>query len=78
MGNNEDTLAKRFRDATKRYADNIAQLSKNEKEEFGPTSYQDLSEEVKAVAAGLHRLGVNRGEHVGLISDNRKEWMLAR
>jgi long-chain acyl-CoA synthetase len=76
MANNEDTLAKRFRSASKRYAANIAQLSKNREEVFEPTSYRDLYEEVKTVASGLHRLGVKRGEHVGLISDNRKEWML--
>ncbi len=77
MAANDDTLAKRFRGVSGRYPANVAQLSKNGEADFKPTSYRDLYRQVKTVAAELYKLGIRRGEHVGLISDNRREWLLA-
>jgi long-chain acyl-CoA synthetase len=57
------------------YPDTIAQFSKNSNGDFEPISYADLVREVKTIAAGLLEIGVRRGDHVGLISDNRKEWL---
>jgi long-chain acyl-CoA synthetase len=53
-----------------------AQLSKDPSGEFQPTTYETLYKEVQSFAAGLMSLGVKRGDHVGLISDNRKEWFI--
>ena len=77
MPSSDDTLAKRIRSTANRFPKNIAQLSKNEQEAFEPTTFQDFFREVKTIASGLRKLGVRRGDHVGLISDNRKEWILA-
>ena len=54
-----------------------AQLAKDEEGIFHPVSYAQLHRQVCDAAAGLHVLGVKRGDHVGLISDNRKEWFVA-
>lgn len=55
----------------------IVQLSKDNQGVFQPTSYEELLSETSLVAAGLKTLGVARGDRVGLISDNRKEWLAA-
>lgn len=54
-----------------------AQLSKDEKAKFHPTTYIQLQEKVRSLASSLKKLGLRRGEIVGLMSDNRAEWMVA-
>jgi len=54
-----------------------AQLSKDATGVFRPTSYRELYREVEWFAAGLSEVGVARGDRVGFISDNRKEWLIA-
>ncbi len=56
---------------------NDAQLSKDESGVFQPTTYNQFFKEVSSLAAGLHQLGVKRGDNVGLISDNRQEWLVS-
>ncbi len=53
------------------------QHSKNASGVFVPASYADLLERTSTFAAGLLALGVKRGDKVGLISDNRAEWLVA-
>jgi long-chain acyl-CoA synthetase len=55
----------------------VAQLSKDSRGVFQPTTYAGLLDNIAAFAAGLHELGVARGDRIGLISDNRKEWLAA-
>ena len=38
-------------------------------------SWAEYLEKVKAVALGLHELGVRRGDHVAIIGENRPEWL---
>jgi long-chain acyl-CoA synthetase len=40
-------------------------------------SYAELAERVRALAAGLRRLGAAKGSRVGLISENRSEWVIS-
>ena len=54
-----------------------AQMSKDEQGVFKPTTYAELLPLVDQFAAGLSTLGVNRGDHVGLVSENRGEWLIA-
>ena len=58
------------------FPDSIAQKSKDSEGVFQPTSYSTLYREVQEAAAGFLSLGVNREETVGIIMDNRKEWLL--
>jgi len=58
------------------YPNEIAQLSKDKDEVFQPTTFAQLYNEVTAFAAGLLDLGIKRGDHVGFVSDNRKEWFV--
>jgi len=73
----EDTIPQMFMARAAAYPAIPAQFSKNAAGEFEPISYSSLLDEVRAFAAGLAEIGVRRGDHVGLISDNRKEWLTA-
>lgn len=54
-----------------------AQMSKNGQGRFEARSFKDLYKEVSVFAAGLHKINVKRGDHVGLISENRAEWLVS-
>ncbi len=53
------------------------QYSKDANGQFQPITYAQLYNEVEKMAAGLASLGVQRGDLIGLISENRKEWLVA-
>ena len=71
-----DTVSQRFQRITETHRDSVAVLSKDAGGTFQPTSFQALWSEVATLAAGLAAHGVARGDHVGLICDTRKEWLL--
>lgn len=71
----ENTVPQMFVARAASYPDIPAQFSKNSSGEFEPISYATLLGEVRTIASGLREIGVARGDHVGLISDNRKEWL---
>ena len=58
------------------YPNFVAQYSKDEDGDFQPTTYAHMYREVLSFAAGLREAGIKRGDHVGFISDNRKEWLI--
>ncbi|MCR5612493.1 AMP-dependent synthetase/ligase [Treponema sp.] len=71
----ERTLPKLLREVSIKYPDVVAQFSKNGRDgKFMPVSYKELFEFSQNFAGGLLALGTKRGEKIGLISDNRKEW----
>ncbi|MBP7096521.1 MAG: AMP-binding protein [Spirochaetia bacterium] len=70
-----NTLTQLFLERVALHPETSAQFSKNGGGEFVPISYAQLKETVAAFASGLAALGVGRGSNVGLIADNRKEWL---
>ena len=54
-----------------------AQFTKDGSGEFAPISYGELLADVESFAAGLAAIGVARGDRVGIISDNRREWLVS-
>ncbi|MCX8014096.1 MAG: AMP-binding protein, partial [Rectinema sp.] len=72
-----ETIPRMFIEVAERQPEVIAQLSKDRNGQFQPTSYRNLLELTGAFAAGLAALGIKRKDRVGLISDNRKEWLIA-
>jgi long-chain acyl-CoA synthetase len=44
---------------------------------YRPISWRDTAAQVEALARGLRALGLNRGDRVALVSENRPEWMIA-
>lgn len=73
----QQTIPKLLQEIVTSNPDKTAQLSKDAEEIFQPTTYTKLYEEVKTFGSGLLSLGIERAEHVGLISDNRKEWFIS-
>lgn len=72
----QDTVSQRLLRVVETHRDAVAVLSKDGGGDFQPTGFQGLRSEVAVVAAGLAAAGVARGDHVGLICDTRKEWLL--
>jgi len=70
-----DTVSRMFLEVTRRQPEVAAQYTKNERGEFEPISYAGLLAKAKVVAAGLLEIGGKRGDRIGLISDNRAEWL---
>ena len=71
---NDITLPKLLQKIAKKYPDIAAQYSKNEQGNFISLSYSQVFDRVLNFAGGLLSLGISRGDRVGLIADNRKEW----
>ena len=71
---NDITMPQLLQQITKKYPNIAAQYSKNEQGDFNPLSYTDVFDRVLSFAGGLLSLGITRGDRVGLIADNRKEW----
>lgn len=73
----KETIPKLLIEMAEKYPDYEAQLSKDGEGVFQPTTFSEFLEITCSMAAGLRKLGVSRGDHVGLISENRKEWLIA-
>jgi long-chain acyl-CoA synthetase len=71
------TIPKLLQETLKKYPDHEAQLWKGENGHYNPTTFSQLYTEVLDFAAGLQLIGATKGEHIGLISDNRREWFIA-
>jgi len=54
-----------------------AYYSKKKGGQWAAISHQELGERVEAIALGLYALGIQPGDLVGLLSENRLEWILA-
>ncbi len=72
-----NTIPQMYIEITQKQPKANAQLSKDAQGKFQPTDYGTLLQEVGICASGLHKFGIKRGENIGLISDNRKEWVIA-
>lgn len=72
-----NTLPKMLRRVAEKYPEVNAQYTRNKAGDFDPTNYHDLYQNVLDFAGGLLEHGVTRGERIGLISDDRKEWQQA-
>ena len=73
----ETTLPRLFRKIVREHPDLAFQMSRFNDGHFEPTTYKDAYDNMISFAGGLLSIGVQREEHIGLISDNRKEWQQA-
>lgn len=69
-------LAAMYQEAAERYGDQPAFLTRNKKKEFQGVSFREIYELGVNLATALIDLGVQAREHVGLLADNRLEWMI--
>lgn len=73
----EQTIPLIFQARVKKWPDIIVQAFKNGSDTFEKRTYKDLYEKVLDFAQALRELGVKRNDLVGLISDNRQEWLIS-
>ncbi|MBI9096403.1 MAG: long-chain fatty acid--CoA ligase [Sphaerochaeta sp.] len=71
------TIPQIFANIVKTYPGYSVQMSKDKGGVFQSVSYSQLFGDVNALAASLSHRGMKRGDNVGLISDNRSEWLLS-
>jgi long-chain acyl-CoA synthetase len=71
------TLVKLFTDCVTRNGNRTALLLPTDgAAKFQPLSWNELAHEVRRLAAGLRRAGVQTGDRVAQVSENRYEWIL--
>ena len=74
---NHQTIPRLLRSMANQHPTVPAQMSRVNGGPFTPRSYQDLYREVSRFAAGLAEIGVAGGTNVGLVSENRAEWLVS-
>jgi len=70
------TIPLLFKSRCEAYPDVIVQAWKGDSKVFQYRTYRELYGDVLDFATVLTSLGVKRGDHIGLISDNRREWLI--
>ena len=73
----EQTVPKMLRKSAAEWPEVAAQYSRLKDGEFEPISFRQLYQAALDFGAGLLDIGVKRGTLIGLIADNRKEWLQA-
>ena len=72
-----DTINTRFAEAARKYPDCPALSSKpSGSKEWVTLTYSEVADQVKQVSLGLLALGIERGDRVALLSENRPEWVI--
>lgn len=70
------TLNEMLRNSVNLYGDRTAfKIKKDGK--FAPITYQEFYKKVEIFGIGLLSIGIEKFDHVGLVSDNRFEWIIA-
>jgi len=78
MSQSFDTINTRFAEAARKYPDRPALSAKSSGSKTWKTlTYQQLSEKVRQITLGLRALGIEPGDRVALLSENRIEWAVA-
>jgi long-chain acyl-CoA synthetase len=73
----EDTVIKVVQAVAKRQPQSIALKYKDKGGKWSSITFEELAGLFARFGAGLLAFGIKRGEHVGIIADNRKEWIIA-
>ena len=71
------TIPKMIKDSAEKWPELPAQYARVKGGDFQPIIYRDMFQYALDFGAGLLNLGIKRGELIGLISDNRPEWLYA-
>ncbi|GAH22357.1 unnamed protein product, partial [marine sediment metagenome] len=70
------TLNEMLRNSVNLYGDRTAFKVKKDGK-FAPITYKEFYNKVKKFGTGLLSIGIEKFDHVGLVSDNRFEWIIA-
>ena len=69
------TIPKMIKNSAEQYSEIVAQMKRVKNGEFEPVLYRELYQLGLDFGAALLSLGIKRGDPIGLISDNRAEWL---
>lgn len=69
------TLIDLFEASVKKFPDNPFLLEKTT-DKFEPTTFKDVKDQVYIIGAGLQALGVQKGDHIALLSEGRNAWII--
>jgi long-chain acyl-CoA synthetase len=70
------TVPALFQQIADKHPEVVCQYSRDgEKKQFLPITYKELYRIIEALAWSLQKAGISKEDHIGLISDNRKEWL---
>lgn len=72
-----ETLPKLLKKTAEKWPDIYVQMSRENGGSFTGVTYSDCFQLALDFGAGLLNLGLKRGDRIGLLSDNRKEWFQA-
>lgn len=70
----DQTIPRVIRNVAQKYPETIASLSHSKTGSYEELNYHDFYQYALDFSGGLLELGVTRGEKIGLIADNRREW----
>lgn len=70
----EQTLPKLFRKSAEKYPEFSAQLFRTKDGTYAEINYHDCYQKALDFSGALLKFGVKRGDKIGLIADNRREW----
>lgn len=71
------TVPKMIKDSADKFSELYSQFKRQKNGDFIPVKYRDMYQLGLDFGAAIMQLGVKREEPVGLISDNRAEWLQA-
>ncbi len=71
-----ETIIELLETAVANYPDNVYLWEKT-KSQYEPTTYKETREKVLDLAAGLIKLGYEKGDRAGLIADGRNDWIIS-
>ncbi|MBI5475803.1 MAG: long-chain fatty acid--CoA ligase [Ignavibacteriales bacterium] len=72
------TVIEMFNKITEKFRNDIRPMLMHKIEgKYVNISFKDVSEAVEIFALGLAAIGIKRGDHVAIISENRPEWVIA-
>ena len=70
------TLNEMLRNSVNLYGDRTA-FKVKEDGKFSPITYQEFYKKVEIFGTGLLSIGIEQFDHIGLVSDNRFEWIIS-
>ena len=71
-----ETIPKRMKLRSEQFPQRPFSYTKDETGVFQPIDWARMWQTVRVIGAGLTAIGVTRGDHIGIMSHNRAEWLL--
>jgi long-chain acyl-CoA synthetase len=72
-----DNLVELIENSLEKYPDNAMFGTKNREGEYEWVTYREVGERIDNLRSGLSQAGINRGDAVGIIANNRTEWAIS-